>query len=590
MARNASPIVKGSIVPALALALAVAFSSAPSLADSPASSDANSSTQASAPQAMGPAAPTATAPQAATTVPVLETAKPTPAERGDAQSFLDARDGYSEAQDLFKSQEYAHALSVLDENIATLNWVITHAEDRRLRISAGELLRRSASLRLACSRAVDKERTQIDLTGPPSPVPHVVETPADSTATVTDTTEAPAIATEDNPRVQKWIDYYTGRGRGLFETWLSRSGLYMEWMKTILRGEGLPTDLVHLVFVESGFNPQALSRSHAVGPWQFIRGTAKIFGLQVNSWIDERRDPERATQAAAHYLKHLYSVFDSWPLALASYNAGEGTVVRAIARQGTNDFWQLSLPRETRDYVPKFLACLSIARNPQQYGFDDVPRQDPLAFETVRIPGPVDLNAVAAACNASQEDLRKLNPAFLRYAAPSDPSGMVTIRVPQGTADSLVTKLGDGTINLPAVSTPADPAFVRYRVKRGETLAQIAFKNGITVGELARANHLSTKSHVHKGQMLRVPGGDVAYASTASTHVSSGKHHASHDADGEVYAGTRTVKIHRGDTLQTIADRHNTDVRTLRALNNLRPHEQIRAGGTLKVPVQGQEG
>jgi len=520
--------------------------------------------------------------------PAPEPSKPTPAERGDAQCYLDARDGYNQAQGLYKSQEFAHATAVLDEGITCLNWVITHADDRRLRISSGELLRRSASLRLACTRAMENEKSQIVFVGPPAPEgARRIDTPAtcDSTAVALDTTEAPAIETEDNARVQKWIDFYTGRGRGTFEMWLTRSGLYMDWMKTILRGEGLPTDLVHLVFVESGFNPQALSRSRAVGPWQFIRGTAKIFGLQVNSWVDERRDPERATQAAAHYLKHLYSVFESWPLALASYNAGEGTVVRAIARQGTNDFWQLSLPRETRDYVPKFLACLSIARNPQQYGFDDVPREEPLAFETVRIPGPVDLNAVAAACNASQDDMRRLNPAFLRYAAPSDPSGMVTIRVPQGTADSLVTKLGDGTVSLPTIETPPDPAYVRHKVRSGETMARIAHRYGISASELADANGLRAKSRLHRGQVLRVPNADLA--STRSSRFSSGKHHTSHVSEGEVYSGTRTVRIKAGDTLQAIADRHNTDVRTLRALNNLRPHEHIRAGGTLRVPVQG---
>ena len=578
MARMPSPSGKPSLAMALLLALVGAcLSAVPSQADTPASPEPNAPAD-QASSSAGAVAVTTPAP-----MPAPEPAKPTPARRGDAQSYLDARDGYTEAQGLYQSQEYAHALAVLDENIATLNWVMTHADDRRLRITAGELLRRSAGLRLACTRAIEKERSQIDLVGPPSPEPHRVDTPVDSTAVQADTTQAPAIETEDNVRVQKWIDYYTGRGRGTFEMWLTRSGLYMEWMKTILRGEGLPTDLVHLVFVESGFNPQALSRSHAVGPWQFIRGTAKIFGLQVNSWIDERRDPERATQAAAHYLKHLYSVFESWPLALASYNAGEGTIVRAIARQGTNDFWQLSLRRETRDYVPKFLACLSIARNPEKYGFDDVPREEPLAFETVRIPGPVDLNAVAAACNASQDDLRKLNPAFLRYAAPSDPSGMVTIRVPQGTADSLVTKLGDGTVTLPTVSTPADPAYVRHKVRSGETMARVAKRYGISSSELARANGLRAKSRLHKGQWLRVPA-DMA---SVPTQVASGKHHPARISASEVYSGTRTVKIRRGDTLQTIADRHNTDVRTLRALNDLRPHEHIRAGATLKVPIQG---
>ena len=392
------------------------------------------------------------------------------------------------------------------------------------------------------------------------------------------------VVPERNERVDKWMGYYTGRGREVFQKWLSRSGNYMDLLTRNLRAEGVPEELANLVFVESGFNPQALSRSRAVGPWQFIRGTAKIFGLKVNSWVDERKDPERATQAAAHYLKHLYSVFDSWPLALASYNAGEGTVVRAIARQGTKDFWQLSLPRETRDYVPKFLACLHIARNPEQYGFDEVPRAEPLAFETVRIPGPVDLNAVASACKTTPEDLRRLNPQFLRFAAPNDPSGMVTIRVPQGSADTLIAGLGDGTLSLPTVSTPPDPAYVRHKVRRGETLARVARRYGVSASELARANGLRTKSRLHRGQSLRVPNPDPsAIASRSSVKARSSR---SHTGGGAVYAGVRTVKIRRGDTLAVIANRHGTSVRTLRALNNLRPREAIRAGASIKVPVQ----
>ena len=544
-----------------------------------------------------PPAPAAVAPAGAV-VPAGDEAKPDPEKRGEAQRYLDARSNYDEAQDLYRKHEYAHALAILDDAIGTLNWVITHADDRSVRTTAGDMLRRVASLRLACTRAVENERSQLYLVGPPSPEAQRVDPPAPTEApgptgsglgpvdgaTISAAEEAPAIETESNPRVQKWIDFYTGRGRGTFEMWLTRSGLYMDWMKTILKGEGLPTDLVHLVFVESGFNPQALSRSRAVGPWQFIRGTAKIFGLKVNSWVDERKDPERATQAAAHYLKHLYSVFDSWPLALASYNAGEGTVVRAIARQGTKDFWQLSLPRETRDYVPKFLACLHIARNPEQYGFDEVPRAEPLAFETVRIPGPVDLNAVASACKTTPEDLRRLNPQFLRFAAPNDPSGMVTIRVPQGSADTLIAGLGDGTLSLPTVSTPPDPAYVRHKVRRGETLARVARRYGVSASELARANGLRTKSRLHRGQSLRVPNPDPsAIASRSSVKARSSR---SHTGGGAVYAGVRTVKIRRGDTLAVIANRHGTSVRTLRALNNLRPREAIRAGASIKVPVQ----
>jgi membrane-bound lytic murein transglycosylase D len=144
-----------------------------------------------------------------------------------------------------------------------------------------------------------------------------------------------------NADVLKYIAFFTGAGRSTFERWLKRSGRYMDLFRSVLQKEGLPPDLVHLVFVESGFNVNARSYAAAVGPWQFMRASAQLFGLNVNQWVDERKDPEKATVAAARYLKHLYSIFGDWPLALASYNAGEGTVMRAIQHQGTTNYWEL---------------------------------------------------------------------------------------------------------------------------------------------------------------------------------------------------------------------------------------------------------
>ena len=191
------------------------------------------------------------------------------------------------------------------------------------------------------------------------------------------------------------MDFFMGAGRSTFERWLKRSGRYMDLFRSVLQREGLPPDLVHLVFVESGFNLNARSVSAAVGPWQFLRSTGKFFGLTVDQWVDERKDPEKATVAAARYLKHLYGIFGDWPLALASYNAGEGTVLRAIKAQGTTNYWDLKLPRQTEDYVPQFMAALTIARDPARYGFDSVELDDPMAFDEVALKGPVDLRAVA---------------------------------------------------------------------------------------------------------------------------------------------------------------------------------------------------
>src|SRR5436190_1309858 len=170
-----------------------------------------------------------------------------------------------------------------------------------------------------------------------------------------------AIQPQFNADVYKWIDYFCGAGRSVFERWIKRSGRYMSLFRSVLQKEGLPPDLVHLVFVESGFNIHARSYSAAVGPWQFLRSTARLFGLTVNQWVDERRDPEKSTVAAARYLKHLYTIFGDWPLALASYNAGEGKILRAIKQQGTTNYWDLRLPRQTEEYVPKFMAALAIA-------------------------------------------------------------------------------------------------------------------------------------------------------------------------------------------------------------------------------------
>jgi len=276
--------------------------------------------------------------------------------------LLDAQDAFSSAQHSFGQHQYQDAVDALEPAIRRLNDAMTSAQDARLRNAAGDLLARCGSLRLAAVTRRDR-----DLGVPPAltsadavTAPHAAATsfnsPGDSLiALAQPSSPAPAqaiplpdgddapdeaalaqpaleddpntIPVESHPLVDKWLDYFTGRGRPVFERWLSRSGLYMTTMKKALEKEGVPTDLVHLVFIESGFNPVARSYASAVGPWQFMRGTAKIFGLTVNSWVDERRDPYASTAAAAQYLKHLYGLFNSWPLAIASYNAGEGVVI-----------------------------------------------------------------------------------------------------------------------------------------------------------------------------------------------------------------------------------------------------------------------
>lgn len=324
---------------------------------------------------------------------------------------------------------------------------------------------------------------------------------------------------ERNARVEKWINYYAGRGREKFQLWLTRSASYMDLLTHNLRAEGVPEELANLVFVESGFNMHAKSVARAVGPWQFIRGTARLFGLEMTAYKDERRDPELATRAAARYLRRLYEMFDgSWPLALAAYNSGEGTVQRAIRRQRTKDFWSLRLPRETQDYVPKFLAAMEIASDPERYGFD-LPENSPLRFDQVTVQGPVDLKEIARVSGVPVSELEHLNPVLVRHRMPGDKEG-TSLRVPHGKGDDVQLALETNYDPKPLTKTELRAASRAHRlelrksprrgrsgthvVRRGETLSQIGKRYGTSTTRLARINGLSNASRIRAGQRLRV--------------------------------------------------------------------------------------
>jgi membrane-bound lytic murein transglycosylase D len=282
----------------------------------------------------------------------------------------------------------------------------------------------------------------------------------------------------------------------------------------------VPEELANLVFVESGFNMHARSVARAVGPWQFIRGTAKIFGLKMTPYVDQRRDPELATRAAARYLRRLYGMFDgSWPLALAAYNSGEGTVLRAIRRQGTDDYWALHLPRETREYVPQFLAAMEIANDPERYGFE-LPSTSPFRFDEVMLRGPVDLKLVSGITAIPFDDLKQLNPMYMRHRAPAGVDG-TSIRVPKGKGDEVQELLQTYYKPKPLSKTELRDASLAQRkelrsqprrhrrgnthvVRRGETLSQISARYGRSTSTLARLNRISDSGQLRAGQRIRI--------------------------------------------------------------------------------------
>ncbi|HTM00369.1 MAG TPA: lytic transglycosylase domain-containing protein, partial [Candidatus Omnitrophota bacterium] len=337
------------------------------------------------------------------------------------------RDRAAAAQDAVNSSLPAEALALVESSLRDLNAIVPAPQGAEALRDQLEGTRKRAQEQLDKAKEVVKQEDAKD--GKPAP-----EAPAEAVAK--DPHKLNPVVPETNERVEKWMTYYTGRGRDVFQKWLSRSGNYMDLLTQNLRAEGVPEELANLVFVESGFNMHARSVARAVGPWQFIRGTAKLFGLEITPYVDERRDPELATRAAAKYLRRLYEMFDgSWPLALAAYNSGEGTVLRAIKRQKTNDFWSLNLPRETREYVPQFMAAMEIASDPERYGFT-VPENSPWSVDAITVRGPIDLQLLSKVTEVPLDELERLNPAFVRHRSPADREGTM-VRVPHGSGDQV---------------------------------------------------------------------------------------------------------------------------------------------------------
>lgn len=245
-----------------------------------------------------------------------------------------------------------------------------------------------------------------------------------------------------NRRVAFWLNHFQSRGRNWFRDWLEKSTKYMPFIQKELRQAGLPADLAFMVMIESGFNPFAVSPANAVGPWQFIRPTGQRYGLQVNWWLDERKDLRKSTQAAIRYMKDLYQEFGSWYLVAASYNMGENGLRRRIRRSGIRDFWALSkaelLPQETVDYVPKILAVMLIAKAPSLYGFRDLARMDELEYDTIYLQGGTDLKAVADHIGVTHKFMKDLNAELVLGYIPLQVDKHA-VRIPRG-ARQLVTQ------------------------------------------------------------------------------------------------------------------------------------------------------
>ncbi len=390
--------------------------------------------------------------------------------------------------------------------------------------------------------------------------------------------EAFDLPIELNDKVLSCIELYQGRLRDWFEGALSRGQRYLPRIREVLAAEGVPQDLAYVAMVESAFRPAAYSRAKAKGVWQFIAATGKRYGLAQDWWVDERSDPEKATRAAAAYLKELYAMFGDWNLALAGYNAGELVVQRGIERYRTSDFWQLSrtraLRRETRNYVPLIQAAIVVAKAPEKYGIELSPEEAP-AFETRPVPGAVDLRVIAECVETPLQELQQLNPELRRLATPANRT--FPLKVPQGRAEALGACLD----KLPPEKKVQ---FRTHTVARGQTLASIAQANGVRPRDIADANGLSLQRRLAVGTELIIPiaprGKTPPVRQAAQTSPPPAKVPPADLAESK--PGRISYTIKPGDTLTAIASQYGTTIRDLQAWNGLHG-TRIAAGSTLTI-------
>lgn len=363
-----------------------------------------------------------------------------------------------------------------------------------------------------------------------------------------------------NERVKDWMVYFLTRGRKYYTRWLGRAQRYEPLIRPALAEAGLPQDLLYQSMIESGFNPYATSSAKAVGVWQFIEATGKRYGMAIDFWIDERRDPVLATGAAIRYLRDLYKRFGAWELATAGYNAGEGKIERAIGRYGTRDFWELSssersyLKPETKNYVAKIMAAAILGKYPERYGLTkdilDADRLTAWDFDRVSVPEATDVSLIARAAGTTEERILEINPQLKRFCTPPGIANY-QVNVPKGSGAQFAE-------NLAKIPPEERTTFARHKVRKGESLSKIAQNYGVSSDAILKLNQLSSSKSVKTGAWLVVPVRAVA-ASGVEVHV-----------------------VAEGETLGGIAGKYKQTIEDLKSWNKLKS-DDVQVGQKIKV-------
>ncbi len=384
-----------------------------------------------------------------------------------------------------------------------------------------------------------------------------------------------------NRRVESCIRFFQTTGRAPFQLWMQRMGHHRPLISRKLREAGMPQNLIYLAMIESGFNCRAYSRSHAAGLWQFIPSTGKNYGLHQDWWIDERYDPEKATDAAIAYLKDLYELFGDWHLAMAAYNAGENGIRRALRKSRYSDFWNLprrSIKPETQNYVPKIIAATLICKNPAQYGFDSMPPFGAVEFDTVLVEHCIALDTLAWCANTNLDTLRFLNPSLRRFCTPPHMSPFV-MRVPASTAAQFRTRYAE-------LGDSAFISWTRLEAQQEQLISEIAANSGTTPEFLMALNALPGP-RIQAGARLLIPARGRAQETEIVEQLSRivearrGRYSEPPPGRKKVY-----YRIRPGDVLGKIAERFGVTVAQIREWNGLRYHSQIIAGKSLVLFVR----
>ena len=410
-----------------------------------------------------------------------------------------------------------------------------------------------------------------------------------------------------NDAVKYYIKWFSEDKKKVFANWLKRSRLYVPVIREILRENDMPEDLVYLAMIESGFNPKAYSTAQASGPWQFIYSTGGRYGLEVDYWVDERRDPQKSTVAAAKYLKALFDQFGCWYLAAAGYNAGEGRIGRLTQKHNTTDFWELhkynTLPKETRKYVPQLIAAAIIAKDPAKFGFGSITYDPPIRFTEVKVPSATPITSIAKASSVDVDLVRTYNPEILRGITPPGKNDYLVKLPSDVNAQGFYDRLGTELEAIPAIK-----GITTYKVKKKDSLASILKKHKVNQGDLVLLNSSDTNLRIKPGMILAIPkfSGESSRQAIAQADIEALpvveelKTVKKKTEDKPVFVATirssappkiaaispetSTVKeqqaairslksfhvVKRGETLAEISDRYGIDEGSLRTANKLR--------------------